>query len=372
VIPVRKTPIAGSLGALLAILCAGCGGRSMPKPSPIPAHLFVTNSGDDTITNFVIDSQTGTLTPAGTPIPVMPAHVPGAMALVNNSLLLVANQGSNNTSVYKFEAGSGTLTAASGSPFSDSGGMHMGIAVHPSNKFVYITSTPVGVITLQLDLATGALSAVPGSPFGFSDDSNPTLDVAGKYLYTTGFRTIRVNSVDSTTGALTPIQGSPFPFVFNNMTGMTFHPSGKFLYGVEDGYLNLHTYDVNSSTGVLQEAQGSPTLQTAVDPWNIVVEPHGKFAFTPNTSRGTVATWQIDPVAGTLRWVGEVRAGTVPIYITLDATGTFVYVANYRSSNVSAYKIDAATGALSPVAGSPFAVGSFPAGVIASHSLGGL
>src|ERR1700737_4896149 len=44
-------------------------------------------------------------------------------------------------------------------------------------------------------------------------------------------------------------------------------------------------------------------------------------------------------------------------------TGGFAYVANLYSNNVSAYTIDGTTGALTPVAGSPFATGSAPVSV---------
>ena len=40
--------------------------------------------------------------------------------------------------------------------------------------------------------------------------------------------------------------------------------------------------------------------------------------------------------------------------------GGFAYVANYGSNNVSAYTINATSGALTPVAGSPFAAGTNP------------
>jgi DNA-binding beta-propeller fold protein YncE len=41
----------------------------------------------------------------------------------------------------------------------------------------------------------------------------------------------------------------------------------------------------------------------------------------------------------------------------------FAYVANRGTNNVSAYTVNASTGALTPVAGSPFAAGSFAEGV---------
>jgi 6-phosphogluconolactonase (cycloisomerase 2 family) len=55
-----------------------------------------------------------------------------------------------------------------------------------------------------------------------------------------------------------------------------------------------------------------------------------------------------------------VGAGSLPINIVVDPSGQFVYAANYNSGDISAYAVDAATGALAPVAGSPFAAGSQP------------
>ena len=50
-------------------------------------------------------------------------------------------------------------------------------------------------------------------------------------------------------------------------------------------------------------------------------------------------------------------AGLDPQSVTVDPTGRFAYVANRQSADVSAYVIDAGTGALSEIAGSPFAGG---------------
>ena len=44
----------------------------------------------------------------------------------------------------------------------------------------------------------------------------------------------------------------------------------------------------------------------------------------------------------------------------IDPKGKFAYVTNQGSANVSAYPIIATSGALTPVAGSPFAAGSGP------------
>ncbi len=50
--------------------------------------------------------------------------------------------------------------------------------------------------------------------------------------------------------------------------------------------------------------------------------------------------------------------------VTVSSDNQFVYTANFGSNDVSAYAIDAGTGALTPLAGSPFAAGSLPVSVV--------
>jgi 6-phosphogluconolactonase (cycloisomerase 2 family) len=50
----------------------------------------------------------------------------------------------------------------------------------------------------------------------------------------------------------------------------------------------------------------------------------------------------------------------LPINLVVDPSGQFVYAANYNSGDISAYTVDAATGALTAVAGSPFGAGGNP------------
>src|SRR5260370_7773459 len=72
-------------------------------------------------------------------------------------------------------------------------------------------------------------------------------------------------------------------------------------------------------------------------------------------------TGALTPVAGS-----PFPAGSYPASVTVDATGQFAYVANLYSNNVSAYTIDGTTGALTPVAGSPFPAGPGPYWVTAT------
>ena len=65
-----------------------------------------------------------------------------------------------------------------------------------------------------VDSSNGSLSAIAGTPFGFSSCTGTVaVDPSGKYLYAAnpGPGSITVFSIDSTTGVLTMLNGSPFP-----------------------------------------------------------------------------------------------------------------------------------------------------------------
>src|SRR5260370_5467721 len=80
---------------------------------------------------------------------------------------------------------------------------------------------------------------------------------------------------------------------------------------------------------------------------------------------GNVSAYSIDGTTGALVPVAgsPFPAGANPISVTVHPTGQFAYVTNYNSGNVSAYVIDGITGVLTPVPGSPFPAGVNPRSV---------
>jgi len=87
---------------------------------------------------------------------------------------------------------------------------------------------------------------------------------------------------------------------------------------------------------------------------------HAQFVYAANTGSNDVSAYTIDPRTGALTPIAgsPFPAGSAPVSVAVDPSGKFAYVANFNSSTVSAYTIDPRTGALTPIAGSPFPVGS--------------
>jgi len=81
---------------------------------------------------------------------------------------------------------------------------------------------------------------------------------------------------------------------------------------------------------------------------------------TQSQCQATVSGYSIDAATGALtQFAGSpFAAGTGSVSITVDPSGKLAYVANLSSNNVSAYDINANTGVLTALAGSPFAAGT--------------
>jgi 6-phosphogluconolactonase (cycloisomerase 2 family) len=91
----------------------------------------------------------------------------------------------------------------------------------------------------------------------------------------------------------------------------------------------------------------------------VAVNPAGSFLYAANvTSKNDLAAYAITPSTGAIALGSTVGAETLPLAVAVDPMGQFVYAANDGSADVSVYTVDSATGALTAVAGSPFASGS--------------
>jgi 6-phosphogluconolactonase (cycloisomerase 2 family) len=248
-------------------------------------------------------------------------------------------------------------------------------------QFVYVTnsSSSNSVTAFRMDPTTGALTTVAGSPFAAGSEPNSVVaDLSGRFLYVTNESTstsipstVSAYTIDPTSGALTAIAGSPFAAGVQPNSAKV-HPFGAFLYVPNETSRDISVYTINPSTGTLAPVAGSPfptgasTDRTAGLAFNrqgsfAYVTQNGSpagsvWAFTVNTSTGALT-----PVAGS-----PFAAGDGSDSVIVDPSGRFVYVGNYRSNDISAFTINQSTGALAAIAGSPFAAGGKPDAITAT------
>jgi 6-phosphogluconolactonase (cycloisomerase 2 family) len=173
--------------------------------------------------------------------------------------------------------------------------------------------------------------------------------------------------IDQTSGSATPVSGSPFA-AGNNTTAIAISPTAGYLYAANQADGTISAFSVDPASGVLSPIAGSPFAAGSA-PVAIAIDVHGKFLFAANSGSSTVSAFTIDASNGTLTAVAGSPFATesTPTSVAVDSTGSYLYVADITPNNattftnpaapmVSAYSVDDATGALTPVAGSPFVV----------------
>jgi len=149
----------------------------------------------------------------------------------------VANEGNNTVSGYTINPATGALTAIAGSPFA-AGVVPLSVAVDPSGKFAYVVNADSSNVSgYTINPATGALMPIPGSPFTVGGNfslAGVTVDPNGKFVYVTG-QGVFGYTIDSVTGALTAIAGSPFAFPATGIPdSVAVDPSSKTQVPIRD------------------------------------------------------------------------------------------------------------------------------------------
>ena len=265
-----------------------------------------------------------------------------------------AADGNGGVLAYMIDGATGALTALSGSPFQTAGFEALSVAADLTGKFAYVANGPVSnnVSAYTIDAGTGTLTAIPGSPFVAGPDPNfVAVDPTGKFVYVVNRDdgTVSVYTVNTSTGALTAISGSPFSVGPNPRPG-AIDPTGKFFYVPDNDRNSVFSYTIDPSTGALTAISGSP-FTAGSRPQSMTVDPMGKFAYVANYFGNSVSGLQINASTGALTPISgsPFSVGTGPRSIAVDPSGRFAYVANSDDGSVSAYTIDASSGALTPI-----------------------
>jgi len=321
---------------------------------------YVVNMTANTISAYSIDAGTGALTQiAGSPFASTGTTPVAAVVDPNGSFLYVANNGSNNISVYSIDDSSGALTSA-GEPI-DAGNGPFAILVDPADQFLYVANTTDNTISVfAVNGSSGVPSAISGSPF--SAGTQPTsmkTDPGGNFLYVTDYAVGEVTafSIEAGAGSLATIGGSPFGAGAGALS-IAIDPTGTYAYVANETGDSISMYSINSGTGALAALSGSP-MATGTSPESVAVDPAGRFLYAANVpGANEFSSYSITPSSGELTRAASIGAGTFPLNVVIDPAGTFAYVANENSNDVSVFSINSVTGALTAVAGSPFAAGA--------------
>ena len=353
---------------------------------PLGGFLYVSG-GPNGISAYTMNSTTGALVSlAGSPF--SDSGEPSELQLsIDPAGTLLYGTSENALCAFTINSTTGALTPVAGSPFLAASGDTLGSPTFdPTAPFLYVSDTPSAattssVVAYSINATTGVPTAVSTTPTTAAI-SAMTIDTAGKFLYvstplggfgpttacdasgnlTCGF------SINSATGSLTALSTS------GNLARpggrVQFDPSGQFIVvfplGSDGGAYSAARF--NSSTGALtamrqQAPESGPPTAFAAAPTPVNHVP--RFAYVANSSDNSVSAFTIDSASGALAPIADspFASGTSPSAAVADPFGRFLFVANAGSNDVSVYSVDPGTGVLTPVAGSPSSAGTSPAGL---------
>ncbi len=275
----------------------------------------------------------------------------------NVALLYTVGAGANSIQGFHIQA-SGELASTSVAAF-PTNPRPVALALHPSTNFLYeVNITSNTVAGFGIDHTAGILTpvgtALPPASTGPSPVSVGT-NAGGQFLFVLnqGDASISVYSIDTVRGILTQV-GSPFPTgITTTVQSMALSPTAQFLYVLSGSAPSTISVFSIGTNGALAVAAGAFTGAPASNISGMMIDPKGQFLYATDSANNDVVSLSIAASGALTQVAGSpFAAGTQPAAVAVDGTGTFVYVSNAGSNNVSAFK--SASGVLTQVAGSPF------------------
>jgi 6-phosphogluconolactonase (cycloisomerase 2 family) len=252
----------------------------------------------------------------------------------------------------------------------------------PKHRFLYIDGHAANpnfsdISEYRVNSSTGAITALPGSPFGAALHQQLAIGTIRpdlKFAYILDFQSVNILhiiSMNPTTGAMVKevsqfnIPGSG-TFLFD----MHFDPSGRFLYIAEGEAGTIDAFFSNPTTGALTQVRGSPfvprgSVSGLCSPrvnfcgGSVAITGNNHLYYVSSLFDG-VAEFKINPNTGAL---SELPGSPVAnpahqgLGVKVAPNGKHLYVNAPGADAIVAYTINTTTGNLTKVAGSPFKVG---------------
>lgn len=382
-----RTVIPAAIFALL--LAASCLPLEAQTTPPIFLY-FLEGGGAGMVHVFSVNSSTGAITEdLGSPYAagVNPEYL---VVDPTGRFVYVANEESEDVTAFSVDASTGALTEMPGAPFSI-GAAPAALGIDPSGRFLYVfaTSTVDGVekeslYEYTIDSVAGILSPASSSPTIW-ENGPPNLivsmafDPVGNYLYlgqvksgNLGAPTL-VCSLNFTNGTLTKI-GSVQPAEDGEAQHLAISPTGNFLYSVNSAFNQANVFTIGSEGASLTEVSGSP-YSVPNFPSSLAVNPSGDFLYIANQNQsyqtdyspsqydGSITVFAVNSATGALTPLSgsPYAAGINPLSVVVDPTGSFVYstATTYTSgytgfAQILGFSINPSSGALTPFSGPPW------------------
>src|SRR5689334_4412368 len=316
----------------LALLC----------PLGLHAQNFVyvnnQNGVSNTISTFAVDAggvvtSQGTVNTGGTGATVACTGIDRITTNLAGKLLFVSNSGDQTISVFRITPATGALTAIAGSPFASGLTLDscagISLASTPDGHFLMASSN--GTINTFSIAANGSLSLSATAALLPTPMVGMKISGDGRFLAVSHQASVSVFSISGVNGALTAVAGSPFAKTGTGLVGgVEFNCDGSFLYAAEGGAASSITdaWSVAAS-GALTPIVGSPFTTTGNDSNVVFLTPDNTILYQTNQGSNDLNSFSVNP-DGSLTSIGlaNIAAGHVPAGLASDNSGLFLYSAD--------------------------------------------
>lgn len=328
-------------------------------------------NNQSTFTVYQINEENGQLTQVtAATIPVRAAQNIAADSSGRNFYVTGFEAPGTNMDLVKVDPGTHDITPMPGQTFhtlpaflSDGDCCPNTVAVDGSGKFAYVGGLNDGSIHVySVDQSSGTWTEISASNSQPSSGGGPVYTVVmhptNKFLCESQRASEFVNiwARNQNSGLIYPNPGSPFD-TSALTSSVSLSADGKFLFVPQYEAGRVSVYAVNAD-GTLTTVAGSPVTGGNA-PSRVVADPQDRFFFVLNSGAynggpANVQAFTLDQATGA---IGQVPNSTFTVFevseIRVDATGKFLYGVGGQTM---VWSIDQTTGALTPVAGSPFKI----------------
>lgn len=343
----------------------------MTQPSQTRIIVYVgtyTFKGSQGIYAFSFDPVTGSMSPLG----ATPADNPSFLvAHPNKQVLYAVNElgeyggaPTGSVSAFAIDAGTGALTLLNQQPSHGQAPAH--ITVDGTGSFVYVANYSSGTAAVFPVKDDGSLAEASDVVQHVGSGPDPrrqrephahsvNLDFDNRHAYVADLGTDQVIIYDIAAEPGKLLTNSPASAKVDGGSGprhLTFHPSGRYAYLINEMGNTVTAFTYDAETGGLSALQTLSTLPEDFDgrstTADIHVSPSGRFLYGSNRGHDSIVVYQIDVETGMLSTVQHVSTeGRTPRNFAIDPTGTYLLVANQDSDNIVVFRIDPETGVLS-------------------------
>ncbi len=345
------------------VLLSGCANSQVAAPGA-RAFVYVSNGGDNQLSVYRMDEVTGELAHVQT---IDAGGNVGSQALhPTQRSLYVALRDIKAVGTFVINPVTGMLTHVATTPVMDNSAY---LHVDPTGDWLFTASylgNKVGVypIAPDLTLMSDAVQII-------DTDRNPhsiaiTPDGDHVLFPCTGADRIWQMRWNARAGRMTPNgAGKVTVGEQDGPRHFAFHPSGKFVYFVNEKSSTVTAFHYDDKVGTISPIHSLSTLPADFTAHNftadIHVTPDGLYLYATNRGHNSLAGYAIDTQTGRLTFIDRFETEDTPREFDIDPTGRFVYAAGENSDKLAAYRLDSKTGRLTRFA--TYEVGKNPSWV---------